>query len=453
MFVNLALALSDDHDYRIFQFTQSNVNLLQTAEDNVTKKIESRGGKGLVAVLALCGAGLSGAATARAAQAPTSLKIGTLYASSGSFAVASQGQYLGLKYWASAVNKAGGVFVKAFNKKIPVKIVAYDDQSSPSTATTLYNQLITQDKVNLLVADFGSVLTSVAIPLAAEHHLLLIDPTGSGANFFEKKTPYLADVSIPSSTVWPVPLGRYLLQQKIKRVAVVYDSNDFDASQANTLKSVLRKGGVKPVYFHGVPTTESNYTVLLHTIAASRPDAVIEMGYPPNDIAFLRAIAGSGLHFKMTFTIFPGQLLALLTKNVGAKALAYTYTYPTPPLVKYNKVTTGMNTADFVKAFTDATHQAPNFLNAAGYNTGIIMQDMLGKAPQFTQIDFDRALLGMSGHTKTLLGNFKMTDHGAQLGELLPVAQLVPGDGANKIVVVYPKGKATGKAVYPAPKG
>ncbi|HUA09863.1 MAG TPA: ABC transporter substrate-binding protein [Candidatus Acidoferrales bacterium] len=406
-----------------------------------------------VAVVLLAGLAAIGVLRpARAAAPPAEIKIGTLYASSGTFAVASQGQYQGLQYWAAQINKDGGVFVKAFNKKIPVKIIAYDDQSSTSTATTLYNQLITQDKVDILIADFGSVLTSVAIPLAEEHHMLLIDPTGSGANFFTKKTDYLADVSIPSSSVWPIPLARFILDQKMKRIAIIYDSNDFDASQAETLKSVLAAGGVTPVYYNGVPTTESNYAVLLHTIAATNPDAVLEFGYAPNDIAFLRDLASSGLHFNMTFTIFPGQLTSLITKNVGAKALAYTYTYPTPPLVRYPQVTLGMNTDGFVKAFTDANKTAPNFLNAAGYNNGLIVQDMLARAPQFTQLDFHQALMDMSGKTTTLLGEFKINENGAQLGELLPVAQLVPEGDANKFIVVFPQDKATGKAVYPAPK-
>ncbi|HEX7389192.1 MAG TPA: ABC transporter substrate-binding protein [Acidiphilium sp.] len=392
------------------------------------------------------------AGSASAATAPSVLKIGTLYAGSGPFAVASQSEYQGLQFWAANVNKAGGVFVKAFDKKIPVKIIAYDDQSSTSTATTLYNQLITQDKVDLLVSDFGSVLTSVAVPLAAEHHMLLIDPTGSGANFFTKKTRYLADVSIPTSTVWPEALAHYLLEQKIKKIAIIYGSNDFDASQATELKRVLGKGGVDPVYFHSVPTTESNYTVLLHTVAARHPDAVIEFGYANNDIAFLHALSASGLHFNMTFTVFPGQLLSLLTKNVGAKALAYTYTYPTPPLVKYSDVNAGMNTDDFVKEFTAEKHEAPNYLTVAGYNAGVIMQGMLKTSPTFSQTAFDQALLDMSGKTKTLLGEFRMTDHGSQIGELFPIAQLIPEGDSNKIVVVYPKDKATGTAVYPAPK-
>lgn len=404
--------------------------------------------KTTLAALAIGGAF---ATTAHAATAPSVIKIGTLYASSGPFAVSSQGQFEGLKFWANGINKNGGVFVKAFDKKIPVKIIAYDDQSSTSTATTLYNQLITQDKVNLLVADFGSVLTSVAVPLAAEHHMLLIDPTGSGANFFTKKSHYIADVSIPSSTVWPLTLAHFLQTQGIKRIAVVYGSNDFDASQANTLKAVLAKGGIHPVYFHAVPTTESNYTVMLHTIAARRPDAVLEFGYPNNDIAFLHALSSSGLHFKMVFTIFPGQLLSLLTKNVGASTLSYTYTYPTPPLVKRAHVNLGMNTSQFVSAFHAVKNKNPNFLDVAGYNTGLIMQKMLATSPKFTQVSFDKALLKMSGKTTTILGNFDMTNHGAQHGELFPVAQIVPKNGKNHIVVVYPKKQATGKAIYPAP--
>ncbi|MGH7154099.1 MAG: ABC transporter substrate-binding protein [Acetobacteraceae bacterium] len=387
-----------------------------------------------------------------AASPPSAVTIGTLYASTGPFAVSFESEYNGLQFWAAEANKDGGVFVKAFDKKIPIKITAYDDQSSTSTATTLYNQLITQDKVDILVADFGSVLTSVAIPLAAEHHTLLIDPTGSGANFFREKTDYLAEVSLPASSVWPESLGQFLLDHKIKRVAIIYGSNDFDASQGETLKSLLVKGGVNPVYFHAVPTTESNYLVLLHTMAAERPDAVIEFGYPDNDIAFLRALSQSGLHFDMVFTVFPGQLLQLLTSNVGVKTLAYTLTYPTAPLVQYKKVTDGMNTADFVSAYKTASGKEANFLTIAGYNAGVIIQKMLATSPEFTQLSFHSALRQMSGHTSTLVGDFDVNENGAQVGELLSVAQLQPEGTGLKVVVVYPPDKATGELVYPAPR-
>ncbi|MDD5002289.1 MAG: amino acid ABC transporter substrate-binding protein, partial [Thiomonas arsenitoxydans] len=60
--------------------------------------------------------------------------------------------------------------------------------------------------------------------------------------------------------------------------------------------------------------------------------------------------------------------------------------------------------------------------------------------------------MDMSGKTTTLLGPFDVNANGAQLGQPFPVAQLQPKDGKLDVVVVYPQDKATGKAVYPAPK-
>src|SRR5581483_9714377 len=116
---------------------------------------------------------------AYAAEAPAEIKLGTLYASSGRYASISMPVHDGLKLWLEQKNAEGGVFVKAFNKKIPLKLVAYDDQSNTGTAATLYNQLITQDKVDLLVSDSGSVLTSVAVPIARDRKMFLFDQTGT----------------------------------------------------------------------------------------------------------------------------------------------------------------------------------------------------------------------------------------------------------------------------------
>src|SRR5947199_3699340 len=160
-------------------------------------------GAALAASLAFAGA-------AFAADAPAEIKIGTLYASSGRFASISMPVHSALKLWIDQKNADGGVYVKAFDKKIPVKLVAYDDQSKTATASTLYNQLITQDKVDLLVADSGSVLTSVAVPIARDRKMFLFDQTGTGAAFFTKDNPYIALMSDPASTIWPKPLADFL---------------------------------------------------------------------------------------------------------------------------------------------------------------------------------------------------------------------------------------------------
>ncbi len=71
------------------------------------------------------------------------------------------------------------------------------------------------------------------------------------------------------------------------------------------------------VYDQGVPTETTNYTVIINNIRAKQPDAVIHLGYAPNDIAFLRNVGEVGAKFKWLFTIYSGLETELLEKNVG----------------------------------------------------------------------------------------------------------------------------------------
>src|ERR1700733_6056151 len=80
-----------------------------------------------------------------APDAPAEIKIGTLYSGSGQLSSTSMPLHVALEYWANEVNKAGVAYVKAFDRKIPVHLISYDDQSSPSLAANLTNQLITRD--------------------------------------------------------------------------------------------------------------------------------------------------------------------------------------------------------------------------------------------------------------------------------------------------------------------
>ena len=88
----------------------------------------------------LCATAAAAVLPARAQPAaPAEIKIGALYASSGPYASISMPVFDGFKLWVDQVNAAGGVEVKSFGKKIPIKLIAYDDQSSTATAATLYN--------------------------------------------------------------------------------------------------------------------------------------------------------------------------------------------------------------------------------------------------------------------------------------------------------------------------
>ncbi|NYT78401.1 ABC transporter substrate-binding protein [Alcaligenaceae bacterium] len=397
---------------------------------------------------------------ATTATAPAEIKIGTLYASSGPFAAISMPVNLGLKLWVEQENAKGGVMVKPYGKRIPIKLIAYDDQSNTATATTLYNQLITQDKVDLLVADSGSVLTSMAVPLAKEHKMLLFDTTGTGGTFFTPDNPYIVLMSDPVSTVWPKYVADFLTHEGpklgIKRVALLYATNDFTTTQANAVRTMIKDSHapLDIVYDKGVPTNTSNYTVLINSMQAEKPDAVVQMGYPDNDVAFLRNLHDSGSSFKWLFDIYPGLETDHMLKTAGVDAMKYVYTYTTSSEMEY-KAESGMSLPEFRKAWNQAYPSgkvAFGFNSVAGYTTGLIIQNALAATDSMDQMDLRKAVFSLSGKLKTLDGTFELDKNGAQIGEITPLGQLVPdGKGSLKFTIVYPPELATGKPVYPAP--
>lgn len=399
--------------------------------------------------------GLAAAPAMAANDAPSVITVGTLYASSGAFSAISMPVYNGLKLWVQDVNAHGGVYVKPYGKKIPVKLVAYDDQSSPATATTLYNQLITQDKVDILTSDSGSVLTSVAVPLAREHKVLLFNQTGTGTNFFSADNPYNVLLDDTVSSIWPQRLAEFLTKvapkHGIHKVAIIYSTNDFTGAQAKALHDYLEKNGdkVKIVYYNGVPTSTTNYLVLLHRIQATNPDAVIEMGYPNNCIAFNKDLHSSGMKFKMVFTIYSGLETELLQRTAGNEAILNGFTYVPATNIKY-KASYGMDIDQFRTAYRKLYGATTDvgFNAVSGYNTGLIIEKTLGATAGMDAASLRKSVFSLSGNLTTLDGAFKLADDGSQIGDLMPIGQL-QGDAKHiTLVPVYPEDLATGKPIF-----
>lgn len=391
-------------------------------------------------------------------KSPAQITIGTLYASNGPFATISMPVYNGLKLWINDVNANGGVYVKPYNKKIPIKLISYDDQSSTSTAATLYNRLITQDHVDILVADSGSVLTSVAVPIAKTHKMLLIDQTGTSAKFFTADNRYIVHTSDPVSTNTVEPVAQFIndvaVNHGVHRIAVLYTTNDFSGPQSQALRDFLAKGSnhdkLQIVYFNGVPNNTTNYTVLLHTIAATKPDAVVELGYPDNDMAFLRDLRSSGLRFRMVWVTYPGLELPTFRKNLTPDAMDGIFTSVTPLKLTY-KPDIGLNAQEFSAAYQRTYNSDASFNSAAGYNTGLVLEKALSKTTSMDQPALRDALFALSGKLTTLMGHFRLNSDGAQLGLALVVGQM-KSDGKDGVTVdaVYPPEVAKMEPVWGA---
>ncbi len=403
------------------------------------------------------------AGQAMAADAPAEIKVGTLYAGSGQMASASVPLHAALEMWAAGLNKDGGVFVKGFGKKIPVRLVSYDDQSSPQLAGSLTNQLITQDHVDILLADSTSVMTATAVPVAREHKQLLFDPTGSSPNFFSPDNPYIILTGLTVTNKYPRNLAEFAAEMPklgVKTVGLLYVTADYTAIQAVALREAIGKiPGLKIVFDRGVPASTTDYAVMVNNAQAAGIDALLEWGYPANEIAFLRALQDNGIKFKLLYTNYGLTEQKLMQTNSvadqlpGSFALASAASFP-------HKPNYGMTLEQFRDAFEAwvKAHGPANtefgFNALAGYQVGLVIERTLAEAASLDQLELRRAAFSLSGKLETLDGKFELAPDGSQIGLLNPLAQITDKleGGEYTFNIVWPQDVATAKPIYPAPK-
>ena len=89
------------------------------------------------------------------------------------------------------------------------------------------------------------MLTAPAVPIARDHKMFLFDQTGTGASFFTKDNPYIALMADPVSTIWPKPVADFLTHDGpglgIKKVAILYSTNEFTGTQANAFRKFIKE--------------------------------------------------------------------------------------------------------------------------------------------------------------------------------------------------------------------
>jgi ABC-type branched-subunit amino acid transport system substrate-binding protein len=102
--------------------------------------------------------------------APEQILVGNPASLTGMFAGYGEGQVFGMKAAIDDINKQGGVFVKEYNKKLPIKPVIVNSESDPLKAGTLAESLIVSDKVNFLVQGGETPIMPPAVSTVADRY-------------------------------------------------------------------------------------------------------------------------------------------------------------------------------------------------------------------------------------------------------------------------------------------
>jgi len=103
-----------------------------------------------------------------AKEIPTGIKIGLLTHVTGPASPTGLDILRGFQLAVEEINAQGGVYVKEFDKKLPLIPIIEDQQSDQQQTINAASRLVNQHKVDIIVGGFGSAFIYAAQPVIAQ---------------------------------------------------------------------------------------------------------------------------------------------------------------------------------------------------------------------------------------------------------------------------------------------
>ncbi|MCW2644183.1 MAG: transporter substrate-binding protein [Pseudonocardiales bacterium] len=379
-------------------------------------------------VLAACSSSNSGSS----GNTSGPLKIGMSLPLTGPVADVSKSGYEGYRLWASQVNASGGLI----GRQVTLKVL--DDGFQPAQSGSNYTRLITQDKVDLLLGTFSSLLNAPDSAIAARQGMLYIEPSGGAATLFTRGFKNLFFAQPATTTDLPNQFVEWVTSlpadQRPKTAAYVTQDDPSASPAVAIFKTKLEALGIRTVYNETYAPEESNFDTIAAAVSHASPELVIHGAVATDGVQFVRSLEKVSFSPKMLFqTKSPSDETypsAIGTKNAQAVFTSVAWS----PQAKYP------GNAEFVAAYTKMFGHAPSEDAANSYTAGQVLAaavKAVGRIDQKALADW------LHSHTvDTIVGPLKWDSTGVPQGTML-LAQWQNGT----LQIVAPKSAATTQEV------
>jgi len=404
--------------------------------------------------------GIAGAAAVTAAlpgrralaQANT-VKIGMSMPQTGSLGAGGQAALLALRMWVDDVNQKGGLLGRK------VEFIVYDDQTRADLTPGIYTKLLDVDRVNLLIAPYGTVPTAPVMPLVKERHKLLMGNFSFQVNAKVQHDMYFNNSPWNDASSWSDGFFAAGKRAGAKTVAILAADNDFAQNLANGARTLAGKGGIKTVYDQNYPPSTTDFSSLIRAIRAAKPEMVFVMSYPNDSVAIVRAVNEIGVGSQVQ--IFGGGMVGLqftpIMNSLGSLMNG---------ILNYNSYVPGMKfpgIEEFLKRYAQKAAEAKVdplgfYLPPFNYAIGQILEQAINATKSIE----DKALADWlhKNEVHTIVGPIRWGKDGEWAQARVVQAQfrgvhdkdVEQFRQTGKQVVIYPEAYKTGDVVTPFEK-
>lgn len=242
---------------------------------------------------------------AGAARAAEPITIGLGMALTGGLAAGGKSALLAMQIWRDNVNAKGGLMGRQ------VKLINYDDQSNPATVPGIYTKLLEVDKADFIVSGYGTNMIAPAMPVAISHDRVFLGLFGLAVNseFHYPKYFSMLPTGPDPKHAFSEPFFKVAMaaDPKPKTLAILAEDSEFPKNASEGIHDIAKRDGIEIVYDKTYPPGTPDFTPIIHSIQATKPDMVFVASYPPGSVGVLRAATESGLKTRF----FGGGMVGL----------------------------------------------------------------------------------------------------------------------------------------------
>jgi len=376
------------------------------------------------------------------------IKIGLTISTTGKYTFASSQGFKGVEIWADQVNKQGGIALGG--KKIPVKLVYYDDRSDKETVVKLYEKLINEDKVDVCFAPFGSTLTGAAAAITEKHGKMLVIWSAASDAIYAQGYKYIVSATETPVSLMPKPEVDHMATLGVKKMAIIYVDEPFPAGLAKYAKKLAEEKGIKVTLYEKYSPGTKDFTMLLQKVRMTRPDSFYASAYMDDQKTMIRQMKEANLMFPYVYMVYSGMPQWADLGDDGLYIFGHTLYHDSLNW----KVNAGLSRVEFEKVFKKKFPNAenpPDFQTSLAYGAGVLLEKFITTANSLDAAKLKQAALELSDKVTVMTGPYAIDEAGKQLKMPFVVTQVQKKGGKQGLVLLYPEEVATGKVVYPIP--
>lgn len=396
-------------------------------------------------VLALVG--ILGFSPATAKVEGDTIYLGAPISLTGKYSTNGKNTQDGYDLAVKRINEMGGV--KVGGKSYKLKVIYYDDESTPARAAQLTERLINQDGIKFMLGAYSSGLTKAMAPVTEKYKIPHVEGNGAARELFTQGYKYL--FATLSTSDYYLREAVNLAAQQAKnagkkpssvKIAMAVENDPFSLDIRAGVLEEAQRHGMKIVIDDKLPPEINDMSATLTKVKAVKPDLLVVSGHAKGATLVARQTAEMKVNVPMIAATHCDS--AKIAETLGAAAEHILCASQWDRTLAYKDKWFG-SAEDYAKRFEKEFDYAPPYQAAESTAAVLVYVNAFERANGFDPKKVRDTI--SASKLMTFYGPIEFDATGKNIAKPMVLYQVQNG----QYKVVAPTQWAAAKLVYPRP--